>query len=145
MMKGNHNVKKIINWSFLAFGMLLLLGGLVLYGLGTQDLLPVDRPRMLFRILALPGIFLIVSGACELFFKKTKAMEIEEKDERNVRIANEAKALAYEVMTTLLSLVLAFMALTGYLTVAVFFVFFAVFAITQITFVTRLWYLQKNR
>ena len=145
MMKGNHNVKKIINWSFLVFGMLLLLGGLVLYGLGTQDLLPVGRPKMLFLILALPGIFLIVSGACELFFKKTKAMEIEEKDERNVRIANEAKALAYEVMTVLLSLVLAFMALTGYLTAAVFFVFFAVFAITQITFVTRLWYLQKNR
>ena len=39
---------------------------------------------------SLIGILLIVSGVCDLFVKKTKEMEIEENDERNISLSNAA-------------------------------------------------------
>lgn len=144
-MKKTMNAKKLVNLAFIISGGFLLLGGLALYGLGTHALLPAPCPKPLCWILLLLGVFLIVAGVCELFFKKTKEMEIAEKDERNVMLANEAKALAYEVMTVLFALVLTAMGLIGALTASAFFAFFAVFVIAQLTFIARLWYLQKNR
>ena len=67
-------------------GMFIWLGGLLTYGLGVNDIIPVPRPDLIVVGTSLIGISLIVSGACDLFGKKTKEMQIEENDERNIAI-----------------------------------------------------------
>ena len=67
-------------------GFIILLGGLLMYGLGVHNLLPVPRPDLVVVGTSLIGILMIISGVCDLCFKKTKEMEIEEKDERNIAI-----------------------------------------------------------
>lgn len=59
-------------------GMIILLGGLLTYGLGIHEIIPVPRPDLIVVGTSLIGILLIASGACDLFVKKTKEMEIEE-------------------------------------------------------------------
>lgn len=137
-------MKKHFNLALIILGMIFLLGGLLLYGLEIHKIISIPRPDLFPWASSLLGIILISSGACELFFKKTKEMIIEESDERNVAIANTAKATGFDVMTSLFSAVILVMALLGYLTKVVLFTFFIVFLISQISFVTRLWYLQKK-
>ena len=67
-------------------GMIILLGGLLTYGLGVHEIIPVPRPDLIVVGTSLIGILLIVSGVCDLFVKKTKEMEIEENDERNISL-----------------------------------------------------------
>lgn len=57
-------------------GMIILLGGLLTYGLGVHEIIPVPRPDLIVVGTSLIGILLIVSGVCDLFVKKTKEMEI---------------------------------------------------------------------
>ena len=73
-------------------GMIILLGGLMTYGLGINNILPVPRPDLVVWGTTLVGIILILSGS-DLLSKKTKAEEIEENDERNIAIGNAAMAL----------------------------------------------------
>ena len=86
-------------------GMIILLGGLMTYGLGIHNILPVPRPDLVVWGTTLVGIIFILSGS-DLLSKKTKAEEIEENDERNIAIGNAAMALGFKVMTTLFVLVL---------------------------------------
>ena len=72
-------------------GMIILLGGLLTYGLGVHEIIPVPRPDLIVVGTSLIGILLIVSGVCDLFVKKTKEMEIEENDERNISLSNAAQ------------------------------------------------------
>ena len=118
------------------------MGGLLLYGFHIHEI--VSIPQLLPWVSSFLGIIAIVTGVCELLFKKTKEMQIEETDERNKVIANAAKATGFEVMTSLFATAIAVLALLGTLTKIVFFTFFAVFMLAQIAFVVRLWYLQKK-
>lgn len=79
-------------------GMIILLGGLLTYGLGVHEIIPVPRPDLIVVGTSLIGILLIVSGVCDLFVKKTKEMEIEENDERNISLSNAAMASGFKVM-----------------------------------------------
>lgn len=137
-------MKKYFNLYLIILGMILFLGGLLLYGLGIHEIIPVPRQDLLPWCTSILGILFIVSGACEVFFKKTKEMQIEECDERNIAITNSAKATGFEVITFLLSIAILAMALLGYLTKVVFFTFFIIFLISQISFVVKLLYLQKK-
>ena len=76
-------------------GMIILLGGLLTYGLGVHEIIPVPRPDLIVVGTSLIGILLIVSGVCDLFVKKTKEMEIEENDERNISLSTAAKASGF--------------------------------------------------
>ena len=78
-------------------GMIILLGGLLTYGLGVHEIIPVPRPDLIVVGTSLIGILLIVSGVCDLFVKKTKEMEIEENDERNISLSNAAMASGFKV------------------------------------------------
>lgn len=137
-------MKKYFNLALIIIGMIVFLGGLFLYGLGVHEIIPVPRQDLLPWSTSILGILFIISGVCELFFKKTKEMQIEESDERNVAISNSAKATGFEVMTCLFSITILVMALLGYLTKGVFFTFIGVFSIAQISFVIRLLYLQRT-
>ena len=47
-------------------GMLILLGGLLTYGLVVHEIIPVPRPDLIVVGTSLIGILLIVSGVCDL-------------------------------------------------------------------------------
>ena len=86
-------------------GMIILLGGLLTYGLGINEIVPVPRPDLIVVGTSLIGISLIVSGACDLLGKKTKEMQIEENDERNIALGNAAMASGFKVMNVTISFV----------------------------------------
>lgn len=125
-------------------GMIFLLGGLLAYGLGIHEILPVPRPDLIVVGTSLLGIFLIVSGVCDLFAKKTKEMEIEEKDERNILLGNAAMASGFKVMSIAISVSIFVLIFTGYMTVIPCFTIIGAYFIGQIAFIARLWHLHKT-
>ena len=129
-----HKIQKVE----LFIGVIIFLGGLLTYGLGVHQLLPVPRPDLVVYGTTLIGIILIFMG-CDIFSKPTKEMQILENDERNIAITNASLANAYKVTLTLLALV--FM---GYMSKVVFFSIAGVIAIGQITWVITARYLDKN-
>ena len=74
-----HKIQKVE----LFIGVIIFLGGLLTYGLGVHQLLPVPRPDLVVYGTTLIGIILIFMG-CDIFSKPTKEMQILENDERNV-------------------------------------------------------------
>ncbi len=93
--------------------MIVLLGGLLAYGLGATELLPVPRPELVAAGTTLIGTVLLATGACDLFVKKTKEIEIEERDERNVALSNAAMAAGFKVMSMAVALCIAALLFTG--------------------------------
>ena len=95
-----HKIQKVE----LFVGVIILLGGLLTYGLGVHQLLPVPRPDLVVYGTTLIGIILIFMG-CDIFSKPTKEMQILENDERNVEDEVDVKIkikLLYEKMKDLL-------------------------------------------
>lgn len=129
-----HKIQKVE----LFIGVIIFLGGLLTYGLGVHQLLPVPRPDLVVYGTTLIGIILIFMG-CDIFSKPTKEMQILENDERNIAITN-----AYKVTLTLLVLVLFALVFMGYMSKVVFFSIAGVIAIGQITWVITARYLDKN-
>lgn len=124
-------------------GFVIFLGGLLAYGLGVHKIVPVPRPDLIVVGTSLIGILLIVSGACDLLVKKTKEMEIEEKDERNIAISNAAMASGFKVMSISIALSIFALIFTGYLTEVSCFTMIGAYAIGQAAFIVRLWMLNK--
>ena len=133
-----HKIQKVE----LFFGVIILLGGLLTYGLGVHQLLPVPRPDLVVYGTTLIGIILILMG-CDIFSKPTKEMQILENDERNITIINASLANAYKVTLTLLVLVFALIFM-GYMSKVVFFSIVGVIAIGQITWVITAHYLERK-
>lgn len=125
-------------------GMIILLGGLLTYGLGVHEIIPVPRPDLIVVGTSLIGILLIVSGVCDLFVKKTKEMEIEENDERNISLSNAAMASGFKVMNVTIAVSIFALIFTGYMTVVPCFTIIGAYAIGQIVFIVRLWYLHTT-
>ena len=125
-------------------GMFIWLGGLLIYGMGINDIIPVPRPDLIVVGTSLIGILLIVSGACDLFGKKTKEMQIEENDERNIILGNAAMASGFKAMNITISVSLFALIFTGYMTIVPCFTIIGAYAIGQIVFIIRLWHLHKT-
>lgn len=137
-------MKKGVLTLMVVAGMIVLLGGLLTYGLGINEIVPVPRPDLIVTGTSLLGISLIVSGACDLLGKKTKEMQIEEKDERNIALGNAAMASGFKAMNVAISVSIFALIFTGYMTVVPCFAIIGGFAIGQIVFIVRLWYLHKT-
>lgn len=136
-------MKRKIQKAELSLGLMILLGGLLTYGLGIHQLLPVPRPDLVVYGTTLIGILLILMG-CDIFCRPTKEMQILENDERNIAIANVSMACAYKVSTTLLVLVLFSLIFMGYISKVVCFSIIGVIAVGQITWVATAHYLEKK-
>ena len=52
-------------------GMVILLGGLLTYGLGIHKIIPVPRPDLIVVGTSLIDILLMISGGCDLLIKKS--------------------------------------------------------------------------
>ena len=85
-----HKIQKVE----LFVGVIVLLGGLLTYGLGVHQLLPVPRPDLVVYGTTLIGIILILMG-CDIFSKPTKEMQILENDERNIAIIGSCIICSY--------------------------------------------------
>ena len=85
-----------------------------------------------------------MSGSCDLFIKKTKEIEIEEKDERNIALGNAAMASGFKVLNVSISISLFALIFTGYMTVIPCFTIIGAFAIGQIAFIIKLRQLHKT-
>ena len=142
--RGGLIMKKGLLILMVVAGMIVLLGGLLIYGLGINEIVPVPRPDLIVVGTSLIGISLIVSGACDLLGKKTKEMQIEENDERNIALGNAAMASGFKVMNVTISVSLVALIFTGYMTVVPCFTIIGAFAIGQLAFIVRLWYLHKT-
>ena len=70
-----HKIQKVE----LFIGVIIFLGGLLTYGLGVHQLLPVPRPDLVVYGTTLIGIILIFMG-CDIFSKPTKEMQILENE-----------------------------------------------------------------
>ncbi len=127
----------------LFIGVIILLGGLLTYGLGINQLLPVPRPDLVVYGTTLIGIMLILMG-CDIFSKPTKEMQILENDERNIAITNASMAHAYKVTISLLVLVLFALIFMGYMSKIVFFSIAGVIAIGQIAWIVTAYHLEKK-
>ena len=119
-------------------GMIILLEGLLTYGLGINEIVSVPRPDLIVVGTSLIGILLIVSGVCDLLGKKTKEMQIEENDERNIALGNAAMASGFKAMNVTISVSIFALIFTGYMTVVPCFTIIGAFAIGQIVFIVRL-------
>ena len=127
----------------LVIGLVILLGGLLTYGLGVHQQLPIPRPDLVVYGTTLIGIMLIIMG-CDIFSKPTKEMQILENDERNIIIMNTSMAYAYKVTISLMVLVLFALIFMGYMSKVVFFSIVAVIGIGQITWLVTVHYLEKH-
>ena len=127
-----------------AAGLLILLGGLLTYGLGIHELVPVPRPDLIVAGTSLIGSLFIISGVCDLFHKKTKEMEIEEQDERNIMISNAAMASGYKVMSFTIVLSIFALIFTGYMTEVSCFTIIGAYFIGQTAYVMQLWRLNRT-
>ncbi len=125
-------------------GVIILMGGLLTYGLGIHEIVPVPRPDLIVVGTSLIGTLFIIWGVCDLFTKKTKEMEIEENDERNVALSNAAMASGFKVMNVTIAISIFALIFTGYMTVVPCFTIIGAYAIGQIVFVVRLWFLNKT-
>lgn len=137
-------MKKTLANLSVAVGLIILMLGLLTYGFGINYILPVPRPDLVVYGSTLIGIIFIVSGACDLFTKKTKEMEIEEKDERNTALGNAAMASGFKVLSVSIAISLAALIFSGYMTVVPCFTIIGAFAIGQIAFILKLWRLNKT-
>lgn len=124
-------MKKTLANLSVAVGLIILMLGLLTYGFGINYILPVPRPDLVVYGSTLIGIIFIVSGACGLFTKKTKEMEIEEKDERNIALGNAAMASGFKVLSVSIAMSLAALIFSGYMTVVPCFTIIGAFAIGQ--------------
>lgn len=134
-------MKRKILMMELVTAMIILLGGLLIYGLSVHKLLPIPHPDLV--AVSTIGMILIVTGL-NRFVKKTKEMEIEKKDERNVAIANASMASGFKSMTTMLALALFVLIFAGYMNPVSCFSIISVLSIGQITCLIKLYYLEKH-
>ena len=58
-------MKKTLANLSIALGLIILLGGLLSYGLGINNIIPVPRPDLIVSGTTLIGIIFIVSGTCD--------------------------------------------------------------------------------
>lgn len=137
-------MKKTLANLSVAVGLIILMLGLLTYGFGINYILPVPRPDLVVYGSTLIGIIFIVSGACDLLAKKTKEMEIEEKDERNIAVGNAAMASGFKVLSVSIAISLAALIFSGYMTVVPCFTIIGAFAVGQIAFILKLWRLNKT-
>lgn len=125
-------------------GGVILLGGLLMYGLGLSESAPVPRPDLIVTGTSLIGILLMIAGACGMLAKRSKEMEIEENDERNIALSNAAMASGFKMMSVTIVLSVFALVFTGYMTVVPCFTIIGAYVIGQIVFIVRLTILHKT-
>lgn len=125
-------------------GGIILVGGLLTYGLGMHKMMPVPRPDLIVVGTSLIGILLVMTGICDLFIRKSREVEIEESDERNIALSNAAMASGFKVMSFAMGVSILALIFTGYMTVVSCFTIMGAYVMGLIVFIVRLWHLNRT-
>ena len=126
-------------------GVCVMLLGIVLYFLaGRGWTIPLARPDLVPWGVSFLGIIMIICGSAELFTKKTKEEEINERDERNIALRNAAMATAFEVMNLFFGIGLVDLAMLGYMNRVSFFTLIILYLLSNAIYVLRLRRLEKE-
>jgi len=124
-----------LSWSSVIVGILLTLFGIILGIVGAEVLkIPFIRMDLVPIAFGFCGILLFAMGGSEIMHEKykTKKQHIEENDERNIIINQNAKSKAFDLMTFLFSFGLLALAMFGYMNKVSFFTLIGLFLICQV-------------
>ncbi|WP_106497319.1 hypothetical protein [Lentibacillus sp. Marseille-P4043] len=122
-------------WSLVTIGVLLLLSGILLGVVGAEVLqIPFVRMDLVPIAIGFCGVLLLFSSGSAIIHEKykTKEQRIEENDERNITINQNAKAKAFDLMTVLFSFGLLALAMFGYMNEVSFFSLAGLYLLCQI-------------
>ncbi|WP_144529020.1 hypothetical protein [Peribacillus simplex] len=102
-------------------------------------------PDLVSIAIIFTGVFLTFSGVTSISSErfKTKAQEIEENDERNIKINQFAKSKAFDFMSILFGFGLLFLALLGYMNKVSFFFLIGLYFISYFYFLYQNWLIRK--
>ena len=135
-----HKIQKVE----LFVGVIVLLSGLLTYGLEYINYYLYSRPDLVIYGTTLIGIILILMG-CDIFSKPTKRNANIKNDERNIAITNASLANAYKVNILHYWFLYYLLYLYGYMSKVVFFsMIVELLLIGQITRVITARYLNKK-
>lgn len=124
-------------WSLVIVGAFLSLLGIILGFVGAEVLhIPFVRMDLVPIAVGFCGVLLIVMGSSAIMYEKYKTPEqhIEENDERNITINQNAKSKAFDLMTVLFSFSLLALAMLGYMNKVSLFTLIGIFLICQVYF-----------
>lgn len=124
-----------IMWFLVIVGALLFLSGIILGIVGAEVLkIPFIRMDLVPMAVGFCGALLLAMGGGEILFEKykTKKQHIEENDERNIIINQNAKSKAFDMMVFLFSFGLLALAMFGYMNKVSFFTLAGLFLICQV-------------
>lgn len=79
-----------------------------------------------------------------MFIRKSREVEIEESDERNIALSNAAMASGFKVMSFAMGVSIFALIFTGYMTVVSCFTIMGAYVMGQIVFIVRLWHLNRT-
>lgn len=126
-----------LKWAFVILGISLLLLGISLGFVGAEVLgIPFVRLDLVPFGFGFCGVLIMVLAFTSISEEKhkTKEQQIEEKDERHIKIRQSAKSKAFDLMTVLTSFSLLTLAIFGYMNKVSLFSLISVFLVCQIYF-----------
>ncbi|MFB7157381.1 hypothetical protein [Lysinibacillus sp. NPDC056232] len=134
-------MKNKLLWSMIIVGALLIIAGIILGVVGAELLnIPFIRMDLVPIGVGFCGVMLLGSGITELVDEKNKTKEqlIEEKDERNIELRQNAKSKAFDLMINLFGFSLPALAMFGYMNEVSFFSLIALYFICYAYYLYRL-------
>lgn len=138
-------MRKNIYRGLMILGAVLTFSGILLFTVPPTSLAAIFiRPDLVPFGVSFLGIMLLLTGWTEVFYKKTRQQEIEEKDERNVAIVQGAMAAAFEAMNLLLGIALVTLAILGYMNHVSFFTLIICYLAANCVYLLRLRQLNRE-
>lgn len=138
-------MRKNIYRGLMILGAVLTCAGILLFAVQPPSLAAIFiRPDLVPFGISFLGIMLLLTGWTEVFYKKTRQEEIEEKDERNAAIVQGAMAAAFEAMNLLLGIALVTLAILGYMNHVSFFTLIICYLAANCVYLLRLRQLNRE-
>src|SRR5699024_1721325 len=134
-MRRKRIMRNNLLWSLIIVGVLLTLSGIILGVVGAEVLnIPFVRMDLVPMAVGYCGVLLFAIGVSAITHEKhkTKKQHIEENDERNIIISQNAKSKAFDLMTILFSFGLIALTMFGYMNKVSFFTLIGIFFICQV-------------
>ncbi|MGZ9815646.1 hypothetical protein ACXM0N_06910 [Peribacillus simplex] len=128
-------MKNKIHWLLTLVGCGLLIMGIVIELTQPKEFITAfTRPDLVSIAVLFSGVLLALIGFTEILGakRKTKLQQIEENDERNIKLNQYAKSKAFDFMSSLFGIGLLLLAIFGYMNKVSFFFIASLYLVVQI-------------
>lgn len=122
-------------------GAIILMIAVIIHCIGVEKLpFYVIRPDLFTFGIGFAGFLLLLMGIMEMISIKYKTSQqiIEESDERNIQINNQAATFAFNITTYLIGIGLITLALLGYMNKVSFFTLVLLFLVGQVIYFIKI-------